>query len=170
MGKVRKTVYGAVFLALGVLLPAVFHITGINGKMFLPMHYTVFLSGLFLGWRYGAAIGALTPLLASLMTGVPILFPTGVLRMAELAAYGACSGALYQSRKQNIYVALILSMISGRLIYGVCYWLMGLVVPQVTFALQAFLTSVFITALPGMAIQMILLPSALRLLRHSEKW
>lgn len=168
MGKVKKTVYGALFLALGVLLPTVFHITGINGKMFLPMHYTVFLAGLFLGRRYGAVIGVLTPLLASLMTGVPVLFPTGVLRMAELATYGACSGCLYQSRKQNIYVALVLSMLLGRLVYGLCYWLLGLVVPQVTFALQAFLVSMFITALPGIAIQMILLPPVLRLLRHRE--
>ena len=50
----------ALCLALGLLLPLLFHAIG-SGSVFLPMHIPVLLCGFLCGWQYGAACGLLTP-------------------------------------------------------------------------------------------------------------
>ena len=48
----------ALCIALGLLLPTVFHVFGTGaGTALLPMHLPVLLCGLLCGWQYGAACG-----------------------------------------------------------------------------------------------------------------
>ncbi|WP_411655806.1 ECF transporter S component [Anaeromassilibacillus sp. SJQ-1] len=62
----------ALCIALGLLLPTVFHVFGTGaGTALLPMHLPVLLCGLLCGWQYGAACGILVPLLSSILTGMP---------------------------------------------------------------------------------------------------
>ena len=53
---VKKLVIAALMIALGVLLPMLFHSLG-GGTVFLPMHIPVLLCGLLCGVPYGAACG-----------------------------------------------------------------------------------------------------------------
>lgn len=61
--RTKRLALGALFTALGILLPLAFHLTGIPaaGQVFLPMHIPVLLCGLILGPVYGAVCGAVCP-------------------------------------------------------------------------------------------------------------
>ncbi|MEG1849999.1 MAG: ECF transporter S component, partial [Oscillospiraceae bacterium] len=81
----KQLVTAAMFTALGVLFPQLFHLFGaVAGKVFLPMHIPVLVCGLVCGPMSGALCGLLTPLLSSTLTGMPALFPQGIAMMAEL--------------------------------------------------------------------------------------
>lgn len=150
---IKQLVLAALFLALGLVLPSAFHMVG-AGSVFLPMHIPVLLCGLVCGWKYGAAVGFITPLLAS-FTGMPPLFPTAVAMMFELCAYGALTGLLRP--RHNIYLSLLGGMLGGRVVSGVANTIfIGLA--GKTYGLTAFLTASFVTALPGILLQIIVIP------------
>ena len=84
--------------------------------------------------------------------------------MGELCVYGAICGLLYQkvfSSKNSvlsIYLSLLPAMLAGRLAAGLIKWLL-LMGTENPLTIHAFLTSSFITAWPGIVIQLILIPS-----------
>ena len=61
--RTRDLTYAALLIALGLLMPQVFHMIGGQqaGGMFLPMHIPVLMAGLLLGPAYGTAVGVVTP-------------------------------------------------------------------------------------------------------------
>lgn len=160
----------ALCIALGLLLPTVFHVFGTGaGTALLPMHIPVLLCGLLCGWQYGAACGILVPLLSSVLTGMPPIFPIGVSMMVELCAYGVLTGILYQAMRQNIYVSLVGAMLGGRVIYGlVNAVLMGVAGKPYGFA--AFLSGAFLTAWPGILLQLVVVPILVLTLQKSGLW
>lgn len=63
----------------------------------------------------------IAPLFRSFTLGMPPLFPKAICMAFELAAYGAISGLLHRllpRKKPYIYCSLLLSMIIGRLVWG----------------------------------------------------
>ena len=62
--KTKKLTFGAMCLAISLLLPQVFHIIGMQqaGSVFLPMHLPVFIGGMLLGPIYGLFLGIFAPL------------------------------------------------------------------------------------------------------------
>lgn len=154
--QVKNLVFAAVCTAIGVVLPSLFHIFGWSGIMLLPMHIPVLLCGFICGWEYGGLCGIIVPLLCSLLTGMPPLFPTGTAMMVELCAYGVLSGLLY--KKFNVYVSLLGAMVGGRVINGlvstVLYGIAGK-----PYAFATFISGAFVTVLPGIIIQIVLIPA-----------
>ncbi len=149
----RNTIITSLFLAAGLVLPMFFHTLGASGPIFLPMHIPVLICGLTLGWRYGALCGLILPLLSSVTTGMPPLYPMAVVMTFELTAYGLISGLLYEKFKKY-YPALIGAMLCGRVANGVVMaTLMGL--GGNTYGLSAFVSSAVVVALPGIVIQLI---------------
>lgn len=152
---IKRLVLAALFLALGLVLPSAFHMVG-AGPVFLPMHIPVLLCGFVCGWQYGLAVGLLTPLLSS-FTGMPPLFPTAIAMMFELGAYGCLTGLLRRKLGCNVYVSLIAAMLGGRVVSGLANAaLMG--VAGKAYGLTAFLSASFVTAVPGIVIQVVLIP------------
>lgn len=152
---VKQLVFSAVCVAIGVILPSIFHMVGWSGSIFLPMHIPVLLCGLICGWRYGGLCGLIVPLLCSVFTGMPPLFPIGAAMMFELCAYGVISGLLY--KKFNVYISLIGAMIGGRIINGIATAIfMGMLGNP--YGISAFISGAFVTALPGIIIQIVLIP------------
>lgn len=156
----KKLVLAALLLALGVVLPTATHSIPNAGSVLLPMHIPVLLCGLTCGWSYGLACGLLAPSLSSLITGMP---PAAVLpaMVCELAAYGLISGLSARfihtgKRMADLYVQLIAAMLLGRAVYGV---MNALIFRAGTYSMEVFLTAAFVTALPGIVIQLILLPT-----------
>ena len=74
----KRLVFTAVCAALCVVLPMAFHAIQNAGTIFLPMHIPVLLCGLLCGPRWGAVVGAVTPLLRSLLFFMPPLYPAAV--------------------------------------------------------------------------------------------
>ena len=156
----RNIVLTAMFVALGVALPQAFHAVPNAGSIFLPMHIPVLLAGFSVGPVFGLCAGILTPLLSHLMFGMP---PVPVLpsMLFELAIYGLVSGLLTRkvhvgNKLVKIYCVLIGAMICGRVGYGL---LNALVLRAGSYSLQAWLSAAFVTALPGIIIQLVLIPA-----------
>ena len=82
----RKLVFAALLLALGLVLPFLTAQIPQVGSMLLPMHLPVLLCGFVCGWPYGLLVGAVTPLLRSMLFGMPPLYPTCLLYTSDAAA------------------------------------------------------------------------------------
>ena len=115
----------AMFLALGVLFPLLFHAVGL-GSQFSPMHLPVLLAGMICGPLSGLIVGFLAPFISSLVSGMPPVFPMAVAMAFELAVYGFVAGLLMcvfsESRNKtlknlNIVLSLLVAMIAGRCVY-----------------------------------------------------
>lgn len=164
----------AMCLAAGILLPQLFHLPGISlsGQMFLPMHLPVFLCGLLCGWSWGAATGMILPLISAAITGMPVMYPTGFSMMGELCVYGTVCGLLYKkilSDKKGIipvYLSIVPAMLAGRAVSGLIKWIL-LLGSENPLTLHAFFASSFITAWPGIIIQLILIPAIVLTLRKA---
>lgn len=152
----------AMFLAIGLLLPFLTGQIQYIGEMLLPMHIPVLLCGLICGWKYGLAVGFITPLLRSVMFGKPDIYPTATAMMFELAAYGAVAGLLYSlSRRKSVfslYRSMIIAMLAGRVVWGIArVIIMGF--GGLSFSWQLFIAGAFIKAYPGIILQLILIPA-----------
>ena len=84
MKQTRKLVLSAFFMALGIVLPFLTGQIQQIGNMLLPMHIPVMLCGFICGWQYGLAVGAVTPLLRSMMFGMPPMMPTAAAMAVEI--------------------------------------------------------------------------------------
>jgi len=162
-------VIAALFIALGIVLPMAFHSIPNAGGIFLPMHIPVLLCGIICGFPYGLACGLIAPLLSSLFTGMP---PAAFLpsMVCELAAYGVVSGLLMRwvrvkSLYTKTYIALIGAMVFGRVLYGV---LNSFIFNAGSYSMQIWLTAAFVTALPGVLIQIIVIPAIVVVLRRAK--
>ena len=158
--QIRKMTYAALFLAIALVLPFITGQIPEIGKSLCPMHIPALLCGFLCGWSWGLAVGFIAPLLRSVVFGMPAMFPGAVAMAFELAVYGGLAGLLYRilpKKKMNIYIALIISMIAGRIVWGfVRLILAGLSGSSFTWAL--FLSGAITTAIPGIILQLVLIP------------
>lgn len=160
----KKLCFAAMMVAVGILLPMVFHAIPNAGTIFAPMHLPVFCAGLICGPFLGAMVGLICPLLSSILTGMPApaVLPNMV---CELFIYGTFSGLflrLFKTRKFmiGVYLALICSMLLGRLVGGFVTYAMYLSGAKTgSYTLTAFLTTYFVTCWPAILIQIFVVPA-----------
>lgn len=153
-----KMIITAMCTALCVVLPLAFHSIPAGGKIFSPMHIPILLCGLACGMQYGAICGFAGPLISSLITGMPAMgsLPPMIL---ECVVYGFFAGLfvkLIRTRFSfvNLYLALIIAMIGGRVIAGIAkalYFSPGITV-------KIWMSTYFVVSLPGILLQLILIP------------
>ena len=157
---IRKLTLAAMFLALAFVLPFLTGQIPQIGSMLCPMHIPVLLCGFFCGAPWGLAVGLLAPVIRSFALGMPPMFPTAFCMAFELAAYGFVAGWLYNKlpkRKVYVYVSLLCAMVLGRIVWGVVMFAcMGLDASK--FGLTAFVAGAFTNAIPGIVLQIILIP------------
>lgn len=169
--KTRNIVYSGLFIALGVLLPQVFHVLGGPGLgvTFLPMHIPVLLAGFVLGPVEGLLIGTITPIISHLITGgvmpaIPMLY----FMIIELGAYGMTASLLHRRYKCPIYVTLIGSMIIGRIIRGGVFVIIvkvfGISLPS-----QMGIGVAIVQGIPGIILQLITIPIMLVLVEKGRQ-
>ena len=156
----KESFGSALFLAIGLILPFITMQIPAVGKMLCPMHIPVLLCGFIVGWSYGLLVGFITPLLRSVLFGMPMLVPNAVCMAFELAAYGFVAGILSQKMRKDmksLYIALVAAMLVGRVVWGlvsaIVYTLMG-----AGFTWKLFFMGGFVNAIPGILIQLILIP------------
>ncbi len=167
---VKTLVLAALFLALALVLPFLTGQIPEIGSMLCPMHIPALLCGFFCGWPWGLAVGLMAPVLRSLLFGMPPMFPVAICMSAELAAYGAVSGLLYgrlTRNKTSVYIALLTAMVAGRLVWGTARFLCaGLDVSS--FGLGAFWAGAVTNAIPGIIVQLLLVPILVMVLEKNR--
>ena len=158
--KNRRLAYSALFLALALVLPFLTGQIPTIGKALSPMHIPVMLCGFICGPLWGAAVGAIAPLLRSVLFGMPAMFPGAVAMTFELTTYGILSGWLYRllpRKPWNIYASLLVAMVGGRLVWGAArFVLAGLSGSE--FPFSAFLAGAVTGAIPGIILHIVLIP------------
>lgn len=163
----KRLVFSALCLAAAFVLPFLTGQIPEFGQMLLPMHLPVLLCGLLCGWQWGLGVGALAPLLRSAILGMPPPYPTAIAMAVELATYGMVAGLCVKwlpKKTWSLYVSLIAAMLVGRLVWG---GVMTILVGPSGFSFAAFLAGAFLTAWPGILLQLILLPPLTLALRRA---
>ena len=157
--EVKKLTLSGLFLALALVMPFLTGQIPQIGSMLCPMHFPVLLCGFFCGGGMGLLVVFLAPLFRSVLFGMPPMFPVAICMAFELAAYGLVCGTLYRllpKKKGTVYVSLICAMVLGRLVWGGA---MMVCIGAENFGLPAFLAGAVTTALPGIVLQLILIPA-----------
>ena len=167
----KKLTLAALFLALGLVLPFFTGQIKEIGNMLLPMHLPVLLCGLICGWQYGLAVGLITPLLRSLCFGMPVLYPMAISMAFELGAYGCMIGWMFGKAKwkciRSLYISLLTAMVGGRVVWGAVQCLL-LGLGGDGFTLQMFWAGAFLNAIPGILLQLVLIPAIMLLLHKTH--
>ena len=160
MKNVHKLTLSAMFLALAFVMPFLTGQIPQIGSMLCPMHIPVLLCGFFCGAPFGLLVGFIAPLLRSFVLGMPPMFPTAFCMAFELAAYGFVTGWLHSKlpkKKTSVYISLLCAMIIGRLIWGtVMFCCMGF--DPAKFGFAAFMSGAVLNAVPGIVLQIVLIP------------
>ncbi len=172
---ILKISLSGLFLALGLVLPFLTGQIPEIGSMLCPMHIPVLICGFVCGWKYGLIVGVLTPLLRSFIFSMPPLYPGAIGMAFELGTYGLVSGLLfsllnkkYENNLLTIIFVLIISMLAGRIIWGIARYAMSLFDKSLVFTFQVFISGAFLTAWPGIILQIILIPTLIYCLQRAN--
>ena len=166
---IRRLTWSAMCLALCLLLPFLTGQIPQIGSALCPMHLPVLLAGFLCGPWWARGTGLAAPLRRNLLFSMPPLL-TAIAMSFELGTYGVVSGLLYRRLPKNlagIYISLITAMITGRIVWGIVRVAMtGMAGEAFTWAM--FLAGAFTTAIPGIIIQLILIPVLVTAIRKSQ--
>ena len=167
----RQLVLSAMFLALGFVLPFFSGQLPQIGQTLLPMHIPVLLCGLICGWKCGLAVGFMLPLLRALVCGLPAFYPMALAMAGELAVYGALGGWLFAGARWHclpmLYRSMLTAMVGGRAVWvSLMALFMGIV--NQSFTLGALLLAGFVQTLPGVILQLAVVPAIMLALERTH--
>ena len=168
---VKKLTLTAMFLAIGLVLPFLTGQIQQIGNMLLPMHIPVFLCALICGWRYGVPMAFVLPIMRSMLFGMPPIYPTAISMAFELATYALVAGFLYEKSRwqctRALYRSMLAAMVAGRIVWGIAQIiLLGL--KGTAFTFEAFLAGAFLNAIPGILLQLMLVPAVMVALNKTK--
>jgi len=154
-------VISAVMAAFGITLPVAFHAVGLGSK-FLPMLLPLLLNGFLSTAPWAMLTGALVPLASGLITGMPPLYPPVAMVMSvEGASMAGTAALIYRGFRPRIWQGLALAVIVDRCASAALMWSIAgkFGLPPAALSIAAFLQ-----ALPGVALQIIVVPPVVRAL------
>ena len=157
----KKIAVSAVCLALCYVLPFLTANNQVLGNALCLMHLPVFVCGFVCGAPYGAIVGLVAPLLRSLTIGMPPIL-VAVSMAVELCVYGAVSGLMnskLHEKTWHIYISLATAMIVGRIAAGASKLALLVAGEIKNYTLGAFFTAYFASAIPGIILQLVLVPA-----------
>ncbi|MGQ9471815.1 MAG: ECF transporter S component [Candidatus Aminicenantales bacterium] len=158
----RSLIIGAMLLALAQVIPTIFHALNL-GSSFLPMFYPILAAGFLTEFPVALAVGFLSPLLSSFLTGMPPLFPPiAFIMMAEGLFLGGLPVLLNQRKKIKIWPTLLLTLLADRavLLVAVLITAKWLSLPEKVLGLASVLHG-----LPGIIILLIIFPPLVKKLQ-----
>lgn len=156
-------------VASAVVLPQIFHAFGVMlgvgpllGQMFLPMYIPVLIIGFFAGSWVGITAGVLSAVVSFLITGMPVLalLPYMVI---ELAFFGYFAG-VFSKTKWNTALKVLAVQVCARAVRIISVLAIALIFANNTGGITATLDA-FLIGLPGIALQLILLPVLFRFIK-----
>lgn len=153
----QQLVRAALLIAIGIILPQAFHSIKDAGNILLPMHIPVLIGGFILSPYYAICVGVVIPILSSLFTGMPPV-PYIYVMILELVSYGLFISLLHNKFKLGVYPSLIGGMLAGRVMNIVGNYLILHVLMNAPFDIKAVAAGLFVKGIPGIVIQIILVP------------
>ena len=131
------------------------------------MYIPVMIGAYFAGPYYGVLLSILTPLLSSLLTKMPPLYPNAVFIIADLSICTSVSSFMhrhfrYSLKLKHIYTSLISGIVAGKIIYILTGQLLLFIRPLKVTAIYLILNGI-----PGVLLQLLLIPAIIKLLGKS---
>lgn len=166
-----KICLSAMCLALAFVLPFVTGAIPEIGGMLCPMHLPAFLLGIIIGPYFGGALAFLSPILRSLIFGAPLLFPRAFTMAFELLAYALSFGILYKllpKKMPSLYISLVSAMLFGRVVGGVVKTILFATGAMGKWSPALFISGYFTETIPGVIIQLLVIPPLIIALRRSK--
>ena len=163
----KMLVRTALFLALAVVFPIAFHQFGLGGRIFLPMHIPVLLAGFICGPVSGLIIGLLAPGISFVLTGMPPSYAVPLMSI-ELCLYGLAAGLFYFRLRMNVYVALLVALILGRIGFALGLVVLGLFL-ELPYGVETYFSAAVVTGLPGIIVQLVFIPPIVAAVMRRER-
>lgn len=166
----KRLVLASLFLAFGQILPIFTAQIPQVDLMMLPAYIPVFLCGYICGWSNGLIVGLITPIMRSMLFGIPPMVPYATAKSLEFAAYGFLTGILrgrLPQKRLSLYIIIIVAMVAGRFIWGAVF----IFLTGTTLTLPTWVTVMsggFLFTGIGITVQMILVPLVLAALKKSK--
>ena len=150
--KTTKAILGqCLFLTFALVLPTITHRLGLNYLIAQPMHWMILFAGLTYGAFSGLIIGAVLPVVSSLISGMPVLMMLPLM-IPELAVYGFLTGLL--KKKLTSFGAIAVALIAGRVVFLILLAITGrLNIPVLEYA-----QTTWMPGLTAVILQIALLP------------
>lgn len=166
--RTREIVIGGLLLAAGILVPMVFHMFGATGPIALPMHIPVLIGGFLLSPTLALLLGIITPIVSGILTGMPVMFPMSIIMAFELGVYGLVASLATRKLKLSPLPALIIAMIIGRISAAIS---VALLVQLFGVKMNpiVYIKGAIVTGIPGIIIQLILIPSLIYAINSFRK-
>ncbi|MDZ7261925.1 MAG: class I SAM-dependent methyltransferase [candidate division KSB1 bacterium] len=160
---IQELVLAALFGALGLVLPIFFHALGL-GSVFLPMFLPLLTLGFMVSVPTAVAVGLMTPIISSLLTGMPpIVPPIAPIMSVEAAAMAGLASWLYHNLRVNFWICLIGGILAGRLVLLLAVLF---VAPLLGLPGEVLSISAVIIGLPGIVLQLVMVPALVKLLEN----
>lgn len=121
-----KSLVSFALIALAVALPQLVHLAAgsAGGVKWLPMYLPVLIGGCLLGFKWGLAVGVLSPVvsyLVTLGTGTPmpaaIRLPYMIVGLAVFAAVSGAFGSRIAKNSWMAFPAVLIAAVSGRVAF-----------------------------------------------------
>lgn len=105
----RTYIVSALFVIGNIVLPQLFHLIPQGGMIWLPIYFFTLIGAYKYGWRVGILTAILSPVINSLLFGMPALavLPAILLKSILLAA----SAGYAASRFQKVNILLLLAVV-----------------------------------------------------------
>lgn len=159
--EIRQIPLAALFAATGVILPQFFHLVGL-GPTFLPMFLPIMLGSFLLTWKFAMVLAILPPVVSFVITGMPPLVPPILpIMLAELVVIALVISVICVHLKKSFWLGLIAAIIFDRL---VLFIIVSWIAPLFGFTHPIFTWVLVSTGLPGIIMQLIVIPLALKLI------
>lgn len=158
--KTQQITLIALFIALSLLVPFVFHLVGL-GKMFLPMFLPILLAGFMIKFPAATLVGLLGPWVSALVTGMPPLFPTALSMSVEGSVTSGLASYLHFNKQLPIWVCLIIPVIAQR---AARVLMLLLILPLFGLPAKALSLADFMYSFPGVILQLVFVPIILKAL------
>lgn len=143
---VRTYVFALVFIAGNILLPQLCHFIPDGGKMLLPIYFFTLIASYKFGIKVGLLTAVFSPLINSLLFGMPPLAVLPVLLVkSSLLAIVAAGVARYSRQISLLHIALVI--VVYQLVGGCAEWMLS---GSLNAALQDFTLG-----LPGIFVQIV---------------
>lgn len=160
----------AICITIALVLPLFTAQVRELGNALCLIHIPIILCGFICSWQYGLIAGLATPFIRFAIFGMPQLIPNGISMALEMGIYGCICGLCYKLFPKKIgyiYLSLIISMISGRIVWGIARYIFA-GVQGTKFPIELFISSGFIVAIPGIIIQLVAIPIIVFALRKAD--
>lgn len=142
----KTYLFAAIFIAGNLLLPQLAHFVPNGGPTLLPIYFFTLIASYKYGIRVGLLTAVLSPVLNSLLFGMPMLAMLPVILIKSTLLATAAGLAATYFGKVNI-IGILLSIIAYQLIGSALEWI---ILQDFNAAMQDFRMG-----LPGMLIQLL---------------